>query len=706
MINSTKKKVATMLYNTFRFFASWIMHITRTIAFLTITTIGMLHAGMPGLNFDNLSPEEEAALMQEFERMAKEVEQAFNAMSPEEQEAFVQQVEELDRTMRSMSPEEQEQFIAEMIAQEMERAGQQPEVVRPAQPIQQPKVEVSPEQQKPSEKEPILILLNSIIQNTDKFIIKSNNIPDISLRVNRWLAGNKIQASPQASWETIKNDIESFKQKLHTLKDVDSKTNKYRLLPYLIKNEALSASLASLEAVLSAQEPNVSVSSFGIEELNSQSKRAIKEILSAYHATITAANAEITKLFEEYAPEAQKLKEEEQKRTEQAHAAAAQPRTPKAPRVAGSPEQVDRYPKGGGGGYDYDYGYPHGGGGYSPSYGGGYPYQEEVNPKKETEKPGSAGAGGGKGGTEKPKADAGKKDKGKSKKDKKEEKKKKEEEEKKKKEKEEKDKKDKEKKQGKPEEKKGEPEVPGKKPTTPGQAPAKPASQALCPLTDPQSPASIMQLIKNNLDQLTMLLQESKKITNIQAELMSSSTPDMQLALVTLPGLDRRIKRLDDLVKQYLAKTGHSDAAKKELRTLLDKHNALKAVSLQLKDIKTKLDTDEIVVDKIPATKQYAYLAIEPLMQEDADTTKLDEVKTTVPHPTSLIAIANTLAAIDNQLHINEKPVPKKQVQEPQLQKQQSEKEEEKEEKMGFDPFKNENEPIDTPVYKPKTTLE
>lgn len=643
MINSTKMKVITMLQNVLRYlFPSTIRLFLLFICIGVATTplyTGMPMGGFPG-GLPDLSPEELQALEQELEQAAQAIDQYVSSLSPAEQEAFHQEVARVEQLMSGMSPEELEQFFGEMLAQELANQGQEMPVPAQSAPIMQPKTEPTPEI-KPkittSEQEAALALLDSIIQHTDEFLIKTNNIPDLSIRVKRWITGQKIHnASTDSGWESIKAAIEAFKQKLYRLKEVNPKTNQYTFVSLLTKNTSLYEMLTSLESTLTTHEPKLSVSSFGIEELNSESKRALVVIINAYNALLASATTEIDKLFEEYAPEAQKLKDAEIKAAEQARAEASKPRTPKAPRVGGSRESENRgqYTQAGSDYGDYGYGY---GPSYGPSYGRAQEGGSPTTKKSKDKKPSSSG-GGGRG---YPGAQNTTKEE--------EEKKKKEEEEKKKKE-------------------AGQvlPMVPGTQPTDqktedkkdkdgkplpkPTGAKTSQAPRVVCPVN--QSSDNTLQLIKSNLDQATEIIKEENAIHSLETELTSQTPPNMHLALVTLPGLERRAKRVDDLVTQYLTAHGNDDEAKQNVQSLLNSYESFTKVTAELQRIKTAV-ADDAFLQKIPAAKQYAYFAQQPELKEDADTKALDAIKKSVPHPTSLITIANVLENIKAKAYVN-----------------------------------------------------
>lgn len=624
-------------------------HYIRTvflIIFLGITTIS--YAGMGLQGFPELSPEDIQALERELEQAAQAIDQYVSTLSPDKQEEFHKAVEEAQKMMESMSEEELQQFFSEVLAQELagaEQAVTSPQPTTKPTPTQPaPPIEIKPRITS-TEQEAALALIDSIIQHTDAFLVKMNNVPDLTIRVKRWIASKKIQVSAaEGTWDAIKKSIETFKQALYKLKDIDSKTNQYRYIGFFTKNNTLYTALSTLESQLATYQPRITVSSFGIEVLNSSSKNAIVAILNAYSTALVAAIPELAKVFEEYAPEAKRLKEEEAKRVEQARAEAVKPRGFRQPRVAGKPEEIGYRPSP----YErFDFGYP--------------PYQPSAAPsalpaaptptekaKKEKEK------GGGKKGATTPT---------KKSKKKKEEDKKKEEEKKKKEEKtiEEQKKKitelEKEiaEKLGIPATEK--PEVPGAPtkpgvPRKPGKVPSEeiiePFKRIACPIGGAEDVNGIMELIKSNLAYINQLIQ-NPKLGNIEEELTSSQAPDMSFALVTLPGLERRIKRINELANKYLAAYDNSNQAKTILRTLLEPNALFKNVAPQLEAINQKLQDEEFKTS-IPALKNYAYLAQEPMLEEGADTTPLENLKKSIAHPISLMSIYNEIVAINRQI--------------------------------------------------------
>lgn len=561
----------------------------RVIYFLLICFLGTGFAqlypmgAIPGL--ENLSPEEMQMLEQELQAAAQQIDAYVNSLSPEEQAEFQRAVSEVEQMMSTMSEEELGQFFEQIIAAEME---QQQQGLQQIPPQTQPQPAALEHKAAPivskapltTAEEKALALLTSLIDYTDDFLVKTDNILDMERRFSNWASQNKLSGvGAGITWEKQKDSIIDLRQHISDLKKTDLKTGKYLFIDAFIKNTALYNQLEQLNKQLETYEPRIIVSSFGIEKLSDAAKEALKQSLSAYGASLQATKADIKKLFEEIGPELAKIKEEEKKLTEKAQAESAKGRQVTPGRTAGAQPMGDYY--GGGRGGRDEYGsYP---------YGGDYGYGDYGSPSKAEAKPETGkkekGGGGGKG--------KGKKE---DKKETDEEKKKREEEERKKKEEE-------------------EAKKAGKGKRAPGaKADRIPTSEILaCPADGGEQLNGKYELIAQNYRYIAQLLAEYPEAAKFQ---FLSKKPDPQLAVYLLPGIERRLKRLNELVKEYLdqiKKTKNKDQADAALDKILELHQeqeALIAMGTNLGELLKQFSDEENgnnALQKLNPDARYVY---------------------------------------------------------------------------------------------------
>jgi hypothetical protein len=558
--------------------------------------------GMGG-QFPNMSPEEIQAMEQELAQAAQAIDQYVSGLSPAEQEEFHRAVAEVEQMMSTMSEEELNQFFESVIAEELSQAQEVPQQPGATPglplPVKEPVTVVAEKPKFTNEQQRILTLLTSIIDHTDSFIVKMPNVPDIATKFIRWTRQGKLTTiGTEPQWDLFRGSIEKLKKELSDMRGTDAKTKQYLFIDAIIKNEPLLRVLTELESQLKTYEPRVIVTSLGIETLSADAKTAIQKIINAFALALQTTTIELKKIFETYEPEAQKIREEQQKQTERARTESAQPRRPTPTSSSGGRGYTGKQgaPYGSTGGGYGDYGSY---GGYGqPSYGGYGPQQKGAPSAGETAKP-STPKGGGKGGgsIKQP----GKDDEEKKKKKEAEEAKKKKEEEK----------------------TKGEKglNIPGKK--------KKEKKPAVCPIDGAETPEGLLSLIKNNLEHIDTIIKESSNLLeDIETTITSNSKPDASLTIVTIPGLNRRARRINDLVTDYLKMTKNSIESRKKLHEELEQHDLFKKIVPQLKEITDKLKEDDALLQKIPTDKRYAYFAnkLKPLDEK----TKLTEPSPTV----------------------------------------------------------------------------
>ncbi len=528
-------------------------------------------AGFPGM--ENLSPEEMQQLEQELQAAAQQIDAYVNSLSPEEQAEFQRAVQEVEEMMNSMSPEELEQFFEQIVATEMEQAQMQqgmPPMAQPQQPIalEHKAAPVISSVPLTSDEQKALTTLTSLIDSTDKILNKANNILDIENRFKNWANSNKLSGiGPMTTWQQQQDALNEFRVQISDLKKTDLKTGKYLFIEPLIKNSALYSQLEQLSKQLEMQEPRIIVSK--IERLSDTSKEALRSALNAYGSTLQSAKNDIKKLFEEIGPELAKIKEEEKKITEKAQTEAGKGRQVTPGRTAGSAERSGYY-GGGRGGYDdygYDGGYPRGG-----SYGdyGRQPQAGAEKGGKQQDKGKQPKAGGKGAGKEESKFDKDKKGKDKDKDKKKD----------------------------------------GDKAGKPGTA----EKIVTCPVDGGEQLNGKLELIASNYRYIAQLMQENKAAFDFDT-LLKAPNANPQFALYLFPTIERRLKRLNELVSEYKKQAAavkdvtQQNAALEKLLELQNKQEMVTSFFGDLEKVVARLkadDADDFIRGMNPDAR-YAY---------------------------------------------------------------------------------------------------
>ncbi len=329
----------------------------------------------------DLSPQE----MQELEQFEQELLEASQAideyvstLSSDEQAEFNRAVEEVSEMIEGMSEEELNQFLGEMFTGEP-AVEPEVEVEKPEEPVieEEPTVEQEPEltveQQRKIEN--AIKLIDSIIKNTNTYIIKVQSSPDLPAKIVHWGKKDTIKEWPtDLTWKDFRTNMETFVQKLYKMKDQDPRTKEYKYMDGLLEDETLFNNVAQLEAKLKKEVPRIEIPEFGLQKLSIKSKQATQKATSSYtEALYTLKIPEsLDKLFEKFEPKAEKLRKEEEAAKKRAEQEAKKPRRPTRAVEAGvSPEEALGYRYGPS--YDYDYGARFETPTFEPTYGQRYP---------------------------------------------------------------------------------------------------------------------------------------------------------------------------------------------------------------------------------------------------------------------------------------------------------------------------------------------
>jgi len=329
--------------------------------------------------FNQMGMGQQEDFMKELEEANRAIEEWLSTLSPEEQADFNKRVEDAARMFENMSDDEFQKFVNDMFADEpMEEPNPFAEVA--TQPIEEaPQIVLSDEDKKKAET--ALAILDDIIKQSDLFMVIINSSADAPGSINRW--GEKGDISnwqPEADWNSFKQELESFINKLYRAEEQNITTKKYKYLLELIADEGLYNNLIQLQTELKKLLPIINIPEFSVQKLSPEIKDALKAIMNKYTEGFYLLNipAALDALFEKYAPEEEKIRLAEEAATKRATEAARAVRAPAGYTEAGVEPYEDYgeygYSDYGAGDYGYDtYGGGYGGGGYG-DYGYGSPY--------------------------------------------------------------------------------------------------------------------------------------------------------------------------------------------------------------------------------------------------------------------------------------------------------------------------------------------
>lgn len=366
-MNHIRKKMFTFLLGIFTFFSPIIMY---------------------GEDFA-LSPEE---IEQYVAEMEQEYKQMLASFTPEEREQWEKEQEEIEKIISNMDEKELNALIEEMMQQPLAEIDALPQEQKNIPPTPVVSVE-QPIKEKPpldiSKYESILELLDDIIKRTDSFLVKVHSIPDMELRIDRWVRVKKITSWPEGkTWNIFTADIEQCMQELARLKEKDPQTGLFKYLDALKKQDLIINSLERLKKILYESEPRIAITSFGLEPISGDSRKALKTLIIEYSALLYGAQflQSVEKIFAEFEPEAQKRRTAvETARTEAAKPISTVPGTMISGGYPYTPTPGTTYPS-----YTGGYSYPTQS--YTPSTGiSGQTYQPPIGQTSQAGQTGSTG---------------------------------------------------------------------------------------------------------------------------------------------------------------------------------------------------------------------------------------------------------------------------------------------------------------------------
>ena len=306
-----------------------------------------------------------AALSTDDLKLLSEVEQEINkfvaTLPADQQKQFWKDVDELTQVMSTMNEDELVKFVENVFQDETQpggpvagppaKMGEPPLVtdrpLAPATPISP--VEVAQEAKK---SEPLatdkaqqeaVALINSIINKIENFLRKMQIMPDIAGKVESWGNERKLkQFKAGMTWQSVRVQIESFNYKLNMIKDRAIRTNQYKYIPDVAHDETLINNLNKLNTTLSAYEPIIEVSAFGVEKMNAKAREATRKVIDGLleAMNVLAIPQALDKIVDKYDPIAKKLREAEEGFTRQAVERSRMPGYVAPAQVAGRPERL------------------------------------------------------------------------------------------------------------------------------------------------------------------------------------------------------------------------------------------------------------------------------------------------------------------------------------------------------------------------------
>lgn len=265
-----------------------------------------------------------------------------------EQIANMDTKDKFDREVKRLSEMSEEELVKEIEKAIEEVTKAQTSEAKPEFPsaniIQEEvaKPELKPKVTIPSNKQLVLLqLIDSLIASIENFLRKAQMMVELPSKIQNWHKEGKLIGWPATlNWNTFKAQIEELETKLTKLKDRDPRTQNYRYLEDLLKDESLVNNITKVRDSLNRYEPRIELSPFGIDKMSSEARQATRSALLVLHEAvgILAIPSTLDKIFEKYEPTAKRIKESEE--AAKRHALEES----RKPRAAGSVNVVGREP--------------------------------------------------------------------------------------------------------------------------------------------------------------------------------------------------------------------------------------------------------------------------------------------------------------------------------------------------------------------------
>jgi len=535
------------------------------------------------LSFDQ--EDDFASLEKELEETSQAIDEYVSTLSPEEQENFNQEVEKMTKMIENMSEDEFSEFLGEVFSEES------PIEEEPVDEKEEETVEIeeevpTPEPQEKGKQSQAISLIDSIITHTNSFVVKIASSSDLPGKIEFWGKQGTIKEWPATLvWKDFKVQLENFSQKLYRMKDKDSQTKKYKYIDDFIKDETLYNNLAQLKTKIAQYEPMIEIPEFGLEKLSNESKQATQKVANAFTEafyTLKIPQA-LQELFEKYEPEAKKARAQEEEAEKKAAAQLKRQPIPERALVAGREME------------GADFGYPR-----TPTYGSTSPgYSPAYTPRPaRSARPVTA-----------PTDDR---------------------------------------KPGKPS-RPGRPGIPGK-PKTEEKEEEKEEKAKVPEKIDPDS-ERLLYKIEANLTEVVSMVEKNEKLKDIETHLTSGEPVDQVLTIIEIPTIKRRMNEIISDIKALNRRVQLLGSVQKRyykegLQNLVDKHKEpLKKVADAIDAVEKKVETDAAFDKSITDEKKYVYLGDEQAIDRITKRAPADAkaIKETIPHPTSLYTLRDTI---------------------------------------------------------------
>src|SRR5262249_19186186 len=123
-------------------------------------------------------------------------------------------------------------------------------------------------------------LIDTTITSINNFLRKAQVMIELPGKIQSWYKEGKLKSWPATlTWSTFKGHVEELEAKLNKVKDRDPRTNQFKYLDDFIKDEALYNNLTKVKDSLIKNEPNIELSSFGIDKMSSEARQATRSVL-------------------------------------------------------------------------------------------------------------------------------------------------------------------------------------------------------------------------------------------------------------------------------------------------------------------------------------------------------------------------------------------------------------------------------------------
>lgn len=323
-------------------------------------------------------PEEQVLKANTKEKFDEDVKR-YSAMS--EEELFAEMEKALAEVEKAGTPEAQPEYPSSGIYQ-----GEQEAPAPTPAPVSAPKPTALSNKQQAA-----IQLIDALLTHITNFLNKAQVMVALPGKITSWIKEGKLRNWPATlTWNSFRAQIEELQAKLNKIKDKDAKSGTYKYLDDLIKDEGTYNNLVRLKSDLAKSEPKISLGSFGIDQMTTAGRQAIRDTLVSLQEALANMGtlAALDKIIEKYEPTAKKIKEAEEAAHKKALEESRRGRSPSYTTVGGYPKYEGDYR----GRYDLDRGATN----YTPGKFEAPEREKTREDSKKDTKAGGAAAGGGK----------------------------------------------------------------------------------------------------------------------------------------------------------------------------------------------------------------------------------------------------------------------------------------------------------------------